>query len=95
MSQYKQSQIAKQWCSSDRSYSLEHRIDRDIAKENKNKNREKAVFFNARTRVKCDCCKQTQFFRDNENIYIKCSRCRTERQIPIRDIMLKSSEYTG
>lgn len=44
------------------------------------------------TRVKCECCKQTQFFRDNENIYIKCIRCKNERTIKISDIIYKSSE---
>lgn len=45
------------------------------------------------TKVKCDCCNQTQFFRDKENIYIKCVRCKNQRTIRILDIMEKSSEF--
>lgn len=45
-----------------------------------------------RAKVKCECCNQTQFFRDNENIYIKCIRCKNERVIKILDIATKSSE---
>lgn len=45
-----------------------------------------------KTKVKCDCCKQTQFFRDADNIYIKCTRCKNERTIKILEIVERSSE---
>lgn len=47
-----------------------------------------------KTKVKCDCCKQTQFFRDNENIYIKCTRCKNERKVKLTEIAQSSSELT-
>lgn len=90
---YIQSQIAKKYLSVDKSYRQEDEIDKNTEQEKQTKNRDKAVFFNARTKVKCNCCKQTQFFRDDKNIYIKCTRCKTERQINLMDIMYKSSEY--
>ncbi len=90
---YIQSQTAKKYLSVDKSYRQEDKIDKNIEQEKQTKNRDKAVFFNARTKVKCNCCKQTQFFRDDKNIYIKCTRCKTERQINLMDIMYKTSEY--
>ena len=47
-----------------------------------------------KTKLKCDCCHQTQFLRDKENIYIKCVRCKNERTIKILDIATKSSEIS-
>jgi uncharacterized protein YifN (PemK superfamily) len=47
-----------------------------------------------KTKVKCNCCNQTQFFRDNEKIYIKCVRCKTVHSVKLNDIIEKSSELT-
>jgi Zn finger protein HypA/HybF involved in hydrogenase expression len=47
-----------------------------------------------KTRVKCDCCRQTQFFRDQDTIYIKCPRCKNERAVKLADIATSSSELS-
>jgi phage FluMu protein Com len=44
------------------------------------------------TKVKCECCNQTQCFRDREYIYIKCVRCKTHQMFKLADIMDCSSE---
>lgn len=76
------SRIAKKYDSVDSDCKLEQYIDSKISRES-NLDKKK---------VKCDCCNQTQFFMQDNILYIKCVRCKTERKIKILDITNKSSE---
>jgi len=80
---YKLSQIAKK-------YDAEHRDGFGIERHKKSEN---DICENEyKQKAKCDCCSQTLFFRDKNNLYIKCIRCRNERIIPFNTITESSSE---
>ena len=82
------SSIAKRYDSIDKSDIWEDRIDANVRRDYLRKDLKEPE----RTKVKCDCCNQTQFLRDNNHIYIKCTRCKTERKIKIYSIQWCSSE---
>ena len=84
------SSISKRYDSIDKSYIWEDRIDANMRKDHLRKDIKEPE----RTRVKCGCCNQTQFFRDEHNLYIKCVRCKTEQKVKLYSIQFLSSELT-